>query len=59
MKFKKEIYVVGVLFVFVLGYYFGLNSDNKIELKDELRKEQNFAEQNSASKKENKKLYKV
>jgi len=58
MKLKKEIYFLGVLFIFVLGYFLGQNNsfveDDKVE--------KNFATQNSSENKpENKpeKLYKV
>ena len=54
MKLKKEIYFLGILFVFVLGYFLGQNSslvvDDKIE--------KNFATQNSSENK-SEKLYKV
>ena len=57
MKLKKEIYIIGVLFIFLSGYYLGLNSEKEIMVKER----QNFVNKNSVleNQNSNKKWYKV
>jgi len=58
MKFKKEIYVVGILFIFVSGYFLGLNSreENSINRKIE---QQEKKEEDIPHKNTGKELYKI
>lgn len=46
-KLKKEVYYIGVMFIFVLGFFLGQNS-NIVEIQNisEEKKEQDFATQN-------------